>query len=176
PFGEVLLATMLTYGAVAMVVIYALLRLAATHAALLSPGDLKLSWRAAAVLVIVLLVLFVVRFIQGAIDAAALIAIPALTALCLVILWFRKSAREDTLLDSRVPVRPLSLLWVGAAGAFLVFMGVLAYNLPFIELANLNQLTLVILGFTAFGMGWLPLICLMLGVRAAARLTRERRL
>ncbi len=176
PFGEVSLATMLTYGAVGMVVIYVLLRLAATYAALLSPGDLKLSWRASAVRVIILFLLFVVRLSQGVIDSASLIAIPALTALCLVILWFRKPAREDTLLDSRVPVRPLSLLWVGATAAFLIFMGVLAYNLPLIEIANLNQLTLVILGFTAFGMGWLPLICLMLGVRAAARLTRERRL
>jgi hypothetical protein len=137
---------------------------------------LKLSWRASGVLVIALLLLFVLRLLQGVIDPASLIAIPALTALCLLILWFRKSSREGSLLDRRIPVRPLPILWIVAAGAFLVLMGVLVYNLPLVELANLNQLTLVILGFTAFGMGWLPLVCLILGVRAAARLTRERRL
>jgi hypothetical protein len=176
PFGEVSLATMLAYGAAGMVLIYVCLRLAASHTASASPGDLKLSWRALGTLVIVLLILFVVRLLQGVIDVAALIAIPALAALCLVILWFRKSSREDSLLDRRIPVRPLSLLWIVAAGAFLVGMGVLAYNLPLFEVGNLNQLTLVILGFTAYGMGWLPLVCLILGVRAAARLTRERRL
>ena len=139
-------------------------------------GDLRLSWRALGILVIVLLLLFVIRLLQGAIDVASLIALPALLALCLVILWFRKSTREDTLLDGRIPLRLLPLTWTLAAGAFFFVMSVLVYNLPLIEVANLNQLTLIILGFTAYGMGWLPLICLVLGVRTAARMTRERRL
>jgi hypothetical protein len=176
PFGEVALATMLAYGAGGLIVIYILFRLAAGKSASMTPGDVRLSWRAFGLLVIVLLLLFVVRLLQGAIDVASLIAIPALLALCLVILWFRKSARQDTLLDGRIPVRPLPLVWMLAAGAFFFAMSVLVYSLPLIEAANLNQLTLIILGFTAYGMGWLPLICLVLGVRAAARLTRERRL
>jgi hypothetical protein len=176
PFGAVSPATMLAYGAAGIALIFLLLRLAARHAASLSPADLKLSWRASGVLVIVLLLLFVVRLLQAAIDLASLIVIPALAALCLVILWFRRPAKEGSVLDTRIPVRPLSAAWILAAAGFLFLMGMLVYGLPLIVVANLNQLTLVILGFTAFGMGWLPLVSLILGVRAAARLTRERRM
>jgi hypothetical protein len=176
PFGEVSLTTMFVYGIAGIVGIGLLLRLAASNAASLSPGVLRLSGRAFGALVVALLALLLVRLLQGAIALAALIAIPLLLALCLAILWFRRSDKKGTLLDTRIPLRPLRLLWLLAATAFFFLMGFLAYHLPFVEVANVNQLTLVILGFTAFGMGWLPLVSLVLGVRAAARLTRERRL
>jgi hypothetical protein len=70
----------------------------------------------------------------------------------------------------------MALLWLVIATLFFFGMALLAYQLPFIEAANLNQYTFVVLGFTAYGMGWLPFISLVLGVRAASRLTRERRL
>jgi hypothetical protein len=176
PYGEVSLTTMLAYGAVGVIVIALLWRVAVKKSAQLSPEHLRLSGRAWGALLIVLLALLIVRAMQGVMDVAALIAIPALVGLCLVILWFRRSDKTGTLLDGRIPLRPLPVLWAGITAAFLFFMGILAYSLPLIEAANLNQLTLIILGFMAYGMGWLPLVSMILGVRAAGRLTRERRL
>jgi hypothetical protein len=176
PYGEVSLATMLVYGAAVVMVIALTRAIAIRQAAQLSPEEVRLSRREWSLLLLVLLALFIVRLVQGTVDTASLIAIPALVALCVVILWFRKSDRPGTLLDRRIPPRPLPLVWLLITAGFLFFMGILAYNLPYIEAANLNQLTFIILGFTAYGMGWLPLVCMILGVRAAGRLTRERRL
>ncbi len=176
PYGEASLATMLAYGAAGVIVIALARTIAVRQAAQLSPEQVRISRREWSVLLILLLALFIVRVAQGALDTASLIAIPALVALCVVILWFRKSDKPGTLLDQRIPLRPLPLAWLFIAAAFLFFMGILAYNLPFIVIANVNQLTFIILGFTAYGMGWLPLVSMILGVRAAGRLTRERRL
>ena len=59
-----------------------------------------------------------------------------------------------------------------------IFAGstIVAYRLPLVELFGLNQFSLMTLGFAGVGLGWLPLIAMVLGVQALDRQARTGKL
>jgi hypothetical protein len=84
------------------------------------------------------------------------------------------SARPGrTSLDDHIPPSPLSWRWI--ALTVLIFAGatVLAYNLPLLDIAGYNQLSLMEFGFAAVGLVWLPSIAIVVGLRAYDRETRR---
>src|SRR5690606_33134661 len=91
-----------------------------------------------------------------------------LLLVCWGILWFRERARGESLLDGHVPLRPISRTM--ALAALLLFLAaVAAYHLPLIEVAGINHLSFIGVGFTAYGLAWLPTVSLVLGARAYSR-------
>lgn len=125
-------------------------------------------------LVAVLLVLFLLRAVDGVIGGDSLVAILALMAFCMTLLWFRRPNKPRQLLDSHLPPRILSPLWMGAALVVFAGMTVFAYDLPQLDFLGVNQLTLMEWGFTGFGMIWLPIVTTLVGLRALTRLTAWR--
>lgn len=125
-------------------------------------------------LLAVLLGLFIMRAAQGSIAADALSAIVLLLALCIGILWSQHSDKGAALLDAHLPPAPLAWGWIAAA--LLIFAGamVFAYDLPLIPIEGINQYVLMDFGFVAVGSSWLPLVAMVLGVRAIDRQSRTR--
>ncbi len=124
----------------------------------------------------VLMVLLMVRLLQGQVIGAGLILCPLLLVLCWGILWFRERKRGDTLLDHHVPIRPLSLPYLLLAAVIFLGVGVFAYNLPDIKLGTITPFTLIGLGFTAYGLAWLPTVSLVLGVQGYLRQLATRKM
>jgi len=170
-YGAVTFETMLAWGIFGLGVVLALFRLAVARVdgAGLTAEDFRLSLRGMAVVAVVLVALFVVRAAQDTIDTASLIVIPIALALCIGILWFRRSTKFPTYLEKTLPITPLPTGWV--ALGLLLFGGVAfpAYFLPLIGTTELNQLSVVVFGFTLYGLAWLPTVSLVLGVRAYIR-------
>ncbi|NWG16016.1 MAG: hypothetical protein HXY41_05215 [Chloroflexi bacterium] len=154
--------------------IAALLAYAAPRTAGLVPDDLRLSRVGWGVLALALLALFGLRLLQGFIPPPALLALLPLLALCLAILWFRGRSRGITLLDGHLPLSPR---WSDLAAALVVFVvvAILAYNLPPVEIETFNPFTLIGVGFTAYGLAWLPTVSLVLGAQAYLRQIQRSR-
>ena len=128
-------------------------------------ATLKLTRRGWLITSGVLAVLLLVRLVQGPVIGAGLVICPLLLALCWGILWFRERKRGDTFLDQHVPIRPLALPNLVMAALLFLVVGIFAYNLPDIKLGTLTPFTLIGLGFTAYGLAWLPTVALVLGVQ-----------
>lgn len=124
----------------------------------------------------VLIVLLIVRLIQGQVIGAGLILCPLLLVLCWGILWFRGRKRGDTLLDQRIPIRTLALPYLLLGAALFLGVGIFAYNLPDIKLGTITPFTLIGLGFTAYGLAWLPTLSLVLGVQGYLRQLATRKM
>jgi hypothetical protein len=120
-----------------------------------------------------LLALLLIRLLGGLIDPGALLISGLLLLLCWTILWFRGRAKGATLLDGCLPPRPPGALAFSAAALFLV-MSVIAFQAPRLTLAEVDQLRFIGLGFTAYGLAWLPTVSLVLGARAFMRQFSER--
>ncbi len=124
----------------------------------------------------VLAALLVVRLLQGEELGAGLILCPLLLVLCWGILWFRGRKRGDTLLDQRLPIRAIALPHLLLAAALFLGVGIFAYNLPDLKLGTLTPFTLIGLGFTAYGLAWLPTVSLVLGVQGYLRQLASRKM
>jgi len=169
------LTTMLVYGAGGLAVIGGLLALVPARTAGLTPDDLRLSRLGWGVVFLLLVGLFVLRLLMGSIDLGGLILSAILLAVCWAILWFRERAKGDSLLDGHVPPRPPSLRTLLPALILFAATGIVAYNLPLIQVEQANQLTLIGVGFTAYGLAWLPTVSLVLGARAYGRQINQSR-
>lgn len=172
-YPPVSLSLMLAYGVVFTGII-ALLRALLPRLSSVTLDDLRLPRRGWLLAALVLVALAIYRAVQGDISPDALLMVLPLLALCLLILWFRGRARGRTLLDGHVPPLPLPWLWFG--GAVIVFLGtaMLGYSLPLVQVGEFTQLTLIGVGFTAYGLAWLPTVSLVLGVRAYLRQIQAR--
>jgi hypothetical protein len=124
----------------------------------------------------VLAALLVVRLVQGQVIGAGLILCPALLALCWAIIWFRGRKRGDTLLDQHLPIRPIALPNLLLAALIFLGVAIFGYNLPDIKLGTITLFTLIGLGFTAYGLAWLPTVSLVLGVQGYLRQLATRKL
>jgi hypothetical protein len=165
---------MLAYGGVGIGLILALTAILPSQTAPLTPDHLRLSrgeW-AAAFMVLVVLALF--RAIGGNITSSALLMVLPVLVLCLVILWFRGRARGHTLLDGHIPASPPAWGWLLVTTGLFFGAAVFGYNLPLLQVGDFNQLTLIGVGFTAYGLVWLPTISLVLGVQAYLRQMQSR--
>lgn len=172
-YPPVSLPLMLAYGAAFVALLAALLAVLPRLGAM-TPEDLRLSRRGWLLVVLALAGLAVIREVRGDIPPDALLMVLPLLALCLVILWFRGRARGRTLLDGHVPPSPLPWGWFIAAAAVFFSAAVIGYNLPLIQVGEFTQLTLIGVGFTAYGLAWLPTVSLVLGVQAYLRQMQAR--
>lgn len=128
------------------------------------------------IIIAALAVLLVVRLLQGQVIGAGLILCPLLMVLCWGILWFRERKRGDTLLDGRLPIRPMALSYLILAAGLFLAVGIFAYNLPDIQFGTITPFTLIGLGFTAYGLAWLPTVSLVLGVQGYLRQLATRKM
>lgn len=174
-YGLVTLPMVLAYGAAGLLLIVVLL-FASVRVTLLTVDDLRLSRRGWSVVLIVLLALAAVRLLRTELPVEPSLLALLLIGLCLVMLWFRRRAGGRTLLDGHIPVVPPPLITLLLAAALFLVSAVAAYQLPLIEVAGVNQLLLIGVGFTAYGVAWLPAVSLALGLQAYLRQIQKRQL
>jgi hypothetical protein len=120
--------------------------------------------------------LLVIRLLQGQVIGAGLILCPLLLVLCWGVLWFRGRKRGDTLLDHHLPIRPLGLPYALIAAVIFLAVGIFAYNLPEISFGAVTPFVLIGLGFTSYGLAWLPTVSLVLGVQGYLRQLATRKM
>ena len=140
------------------------------------PRNLQLSGRGWLVLVGLLLALLGYQVSQGRVPLDWLLVAALLLGGCWLILWFRQRERPVILLDACLPVRPLSARQFAGVIALFGALALVCYNLPLIEIENVNQQTLIGLGFTAYGLAWLPTVALVLGARHYTHQIQTRRM
>lgn len=171
-FEPVPLETMFIYAALFImpIVLYWLTRLFAKE---LTAPDLLLSPIEWAIAAIIMLCIFLYQAYIQAIGTGALITVALIMTVLWLTLWFRREARQESLMEKFLPLKPQAFYCVPLA--LLTFVGVtyLAYNLPRIQAAFVDQLWLMEIGFFAVGLLWLPIVASVIAVRAFDRLMRE---
>lgn len=125
---------------------------------------LQLSRRGWLVVAVVLSSLLGLRLARGEVPAGGLLVV-GLLVLCWAILWFRGRKKGQTLLDGRVPVQPLVFSRYLPAAVLFLAAAVFAYNLPAIQVGTITPFSFIGLGFTAYGLAWLPTVSLVLGIQ-----------
>lgn len=175
-FALIPLETMLAWGAGSAALLLGLYALTLRFAAALPAERLRLDVRMWAVVLPTLAVLVLLRLIEGTATPTSLILIAILMGLCWGILWYRRSTKKAILLEAHFPIQPLPLLWIVLAAAILFWTAVFSYSLPVIGTAEFNQLSIVVYGFTLYGLAWLPTVSLILGARAYIRQIQSARL
>jgi hypothetical protein len=169
---EVPLTTLLAIGSAFLLAIYLLFRVAVLRTHDLTPPDLHLSVVEWGGVLVTLIGLFMLRVAQGYITSGALIVVTVLVIGGMTVLWFRRSARGKMLLDGHIPAYPLHRRRILISGVIFLIMAALGFILPLVNLWGINQFFLMTLGFAGVGLGWLPFIAMVLGVRALDRQSR----
>jgi hypothetical protein len=173
---QVPLATMLAYGLGGLALIVALLFYGARRTASLTPDDLKLSRTGLGILLLVLLALFALRLLQGVLDGGAVVLVGLILVICWAILWFRERKTGRSILDGHIPITPPPLSTLLPTIIIFFAVAIFAYNLALIQVGQVNQLTFIGIGFTAYGLAWLPTVSLVLGARAYLRQISQRKM
>ncbi len=168
-YPAVSLETMLLYGGGCAAVIAALAAALPRWTANLTPDELRLPRRGVIITLLVVIGIAAWRALDGTLPLDALWLVLPVLALCWVILWFRGRARGRTLLDNSLPAQPPAWRWLLTAAALFFGAAVVGYGLPLVQVGEFNQLTLIGVGFTAYGLAWLPTVSLVLGVQAYLR-------
>jgi hypothetical protein len=123
-----------------------------------------------------LLVLFLLRAAQGSLQTGSALAALALALVAWSALWFRRSEGGTVTLARLTPPQPpgLGLLLLGG----LIFVGSvgLAYSLPLVGAANLNQLWIMELGFMLAGFAWFPVLAARTALDGVDQQLRKREL
>jgi hypothetical protein len=173
---QIPLGTLLAVGGIGLIPILILFILSVKRSANLTPPDLRLSVIEWGGVLVVLVLLFMIRAAQNANIGNSFAWIAILIVLSYGVLWFRRRDKGKTLLDEHIPPTPLS--WPSIGLTLVIFAGstIVAYRLPLVELFGLNQFSLMTLGFAGVGLGWLPLIAMVLGVQALDRQARTGKL
>src|SRR5690606_27724641 len=124
--------------------------------------------------VIILLVLVTIQLGRGTLPSQAMLIAMILLALCYPMLWFRRSTRLEIFADHVFPPQGLNPLWLlSTIGLFIASAGT-AYDAPKFRVGDLNQLSIIVYGFTLYGLAWLPTVSLWLGMRAYLRQVMSR--
>jgi hypothetical protein len=168
--------TMLAYGVAGLGLIGAALFLAARRSQDVVPNHLRLSRVQWGIAFLGLLALLVIQVFRGGVDGGGVFLSALILALCGVIVWFRGRAKGETLLDGRIPVQPAPVSTLIPALILFFAAAIATYNLPFIQVGAVTSLTFIGLGFTAYGLAWLPTISLVLGARSYLRQASQRQL
>jgi hypothetical protein len=77
---------------------------------------------------------------------------------------------QNVWLGSNKPTKGVSIV----AAILFIVVSVMAFQSPRITVAEIDQLRFIGLGFTAYGLAWLPTVSLVLGARAFMRQISER--
>ncbi|MCS6835584.1 MAG: hypothetical protein NZ750_06160 [Anaerolineae bacterium] len=155
--------------------IVAISRLMARRAAL-SPEALRFDKISGLWFSLGLIALFLLRAAQGNLQTAPTLAVLGLIVVAWSALWFRRSASGTTTLMRLMPPQPTSLGLVVLGG--LIFAGSvgLAYSLPLVGAANLNQLWVMELGFVLAGFAWFPVLAARTALDGVDQQLRKREL
>lgn len=175
-YPAVSLIMMLAFGVGGLSLILAVLRLVGGRSLDLVPDDMCLSLQSWGVILLILIALLVLRFLQNALDPGGVILVALLLVLCWAIIWFRGRVRGASLLDGRLPMNILPLQAYVLSASLFLGIAIIAYLLPQIRVGEVDQLTLIGLGFTAYGLAWLPTVSLVLGVRGYLRQISQRQI
>ena len=161
--------TLILYGTVGVILI-ALTLLGVKRAGL--PDDLRLGAGGWAFTLAALIGLLVLHVAQNQIDPLALVIIVTLSVFAVMIIWFQKREKGDTLLDHLA-----ELSWLRFDGLVIVFAvgALVGYGLPRLTTTD-DPIALLTALFTAYGLVWFPAVTLVLGSRALAREARAMRL
>lgn len=165
----VTLATMFIVLGVAMIVIAGLYVMTLRVTRKTQASDYLLSPLGWAVMAIVLIVIFLVRAANETLVPGALLPIIGVIAVCVGIIWSRSSNKGRMLLNAHFPPTAPPILWVIMPCAVFVLMTAFVYDLPLVELAGFNQLTVIEFAFAVVGFGWLPFVAAITSTRAIAR-------
>jgi hypothetical protein len=138
------------------------------HAAI-TPLDFRLSPLGLGVTLIALIVIFLERVINNAVDINILPAVIILIILCYAILWFRRADKGAALLDSHIPPTPLRWLWIVLALVIFSASAIFSYGIPLLNVLGFNQLSVMEFAFALGGLVWLPLVAAVFSVRAIDR-------
>jgi len=151
-------------------------RLLAGRSATFRQESLRLSGLGGLWLLLPLIGLFLVRVAQGYLQTIPTLASLALMLVAWSVLWFRRSSSGVPTLARLSPPHPppLGLLLLGA----LLFVGsvALAYSLPLVGAANLNQLWIMELGFMLAGFAWFPVLAGRAALEGVDQQMRKREL
>jgi hypothetical protein len=173
---EVSLGTMFTGAGIVLGLSLSLFVIMTRRRALLVPVDLQLSQRGLSLVLAALVVLSLLRLVDGSLSIGVIIAGLILTGLAAVVLWFRRVQTGKTLLDDHVPATPPAWRWVIVPGIIFFLTTFLAFSLPLIDVAGYNQLSLMEFGFALIGFGWLPVIAAVISTRAIDYSSRTRQM
>jgi hypothetical protein len=122
-------------------------------------------------------VLVLIRILLGQVDFGGLAACALLMVFCVAILWFLRRPRGRVLYGGELPAHTPALLLIVPTLVIFVGVAVFGYSLPLIgQLEAVNQVAIVTVGFTAYGLGWLPSVALILGGRAIERFSQTGKL
>jgi hypothetical protein len=134
-----------------------------------TPANILLNGREWGLVAFLSSALLLFRIAQGFVSLPALVLVVVILALCFAMLWFRRGTKLQPLIMPHMEVHPLPLVWIILAVAIFLWTGVFAYHLPLIGTVEFNQLTFIVYGFTLYGLGWLPAVSALLGLRAYMR-------
>jgi hypothetical protein len=126
----------------------------------------RIEWSAVS---ISLLVLLMIRLAQGALPSTGLVIVTVVSILCYAILWFRQSTRLPPFSQALFPPQQFRPVWFMGLVSLFLFASLLAYDAPEIRVGDFNQLSIIVYGFTLYGLAWLPTVSLWLGMRAYLR-------
>jgi hypothetical protein len=168
-YSLVEMPTMLLYGAAGNIIIVVLLTLISPRTLQLIPKNLRLSRAGWGTTFLLMVGLFVLRLLLGGMDVGGVILVSILLVICWAILWFRERPKGETLLDGHIPIQRLPARYIVVALLIFFAAAIATYNLPLIQIEQANLLTLIGVGFTAYGLAWLPTVSLVLGMRAYGR-------
>ncbi|MCU0514262.1 MAG: hypothetical protein MUE40_17035 [Anaerolineae bacterium] len=147
-----------------------------SRATTLKPLDLRLPFIGVMVVLLVLLLLFLARAVQGVIDGGGWLLSLLLIGVCLAVLWFRRSDHSGELLDAHLPPTPPALPWLLVLALIFILSLFFGYALPLAGTPDYNQFWLMELGYSAVGFLWLPLLAGVIAVRGVDRQMRTRTL
>lgn len=168
-YGEVPLGILFSAGAIGLVIVLALTVWLYRQKTALRPSDMLLTRLEWAVLALILALIGLLRIAQGALNETGLLASLIVLVLVGLVLWSRRNTRLKIILDYHLPVFPLGWVWILLAIAILFWAAALAYGLPMVGDEFFNQYHIVAYGFLLYGVGWLPLVSIQLGLRAFIR-------
>jgi len=135
-------------------------------------SHLQLNQRELGAVLIVCVLLFLVRLIQGIVSFGGLAFFIVLMALAIGVLYYRKPEKARMLMDKHFPPQPIQWSWLIVASIIVAGSAFAGYNLPLIELDFVNQLWILELAFLGIGGLWLPLIAVVFSTEAMDRQSR----
>lgn len=171
-FEAIPLETMLLYALIFLIpiVLYWLSRVFAKN---VSAADLLLSPLEWAIAAILMIAVFIYQAAIAAIGTEAVVATFIIMVVLWLILWFRRDAKQDSMLEKFLPLQPQGLLYLPLALLSFMAVAYVAYGLPRIQASVVDQLWLMEIGFFGVGLFWLPIVASVIAVRAFDRMMRE---
>jgi len=170
------LITLLLYAVALILIITALCFLLSRRADDGQPLNLRLSRRALALVLLILVGLFALRLLTFVTDTLSLMVLGTFILISLGVLYYQQRKTGGTLLDSlgSLPVRGWLIVVIVMSVVFII-AAIIGYGLergtgaddPIFVITNI---------FTSYGLFWLPAVCLVLAARAFIRLSRQGKL